>query len=358
MATCPAALRSARCSREAVNGNARMRIRLLVPLLAAWACAGESSAPAEPPLVDIVFTVSPLRPEHLTYIAPLGGLNPPGHTIPNDHIGFYYVDRCPCDLSPRPVFAPAAGTVRVIRRESDDAIEVGEPTTATDSHKQPWYYMGHVILRPEIREGSRLVAGQEIGTTSARAFGVDLGVVDRRVQNRFIVRERYNDKALYGGKPLRYFTDPLRSELYARVRREGADKDGVFDYDIAGRLVGGWFHESVPRDYRSTSPEGWGRTLAFVYSEWNPAQPHVSVGGTITQPAVWWIDPGDPDFRDVSTASGVVRYRLSIAPASAARPPDYVLLVQLLADDRLKIEAFPGSAQPTDFTLNASIYRR
>ena len=334
------------------------RIRLLVPLLAVWACSGGSSAPADPPLVDIVFTASPLLPEHLTYIAPLGGLNPPGHTIPNDHIGFYYVDRCPCDLSPRPVFAPAAGTVRVIRRGSDDGIEVGQPSNEPGSHKQPWYYMGHVILRPEIQEGSRLEAGQEIGTTSPHAFGVDLGVVDLRVQNRFIVRERYNDKALYGDKPLRHFTEPLRTQLYARVRREGPDKDGVFDYDIDGRLVGGWFHESLPRDVRSTSPEGWGRTLAFVYSEWNPAQPHVCVGGTITQPAVWWIDPADPDFRQVSTASGIVRYRLSIAPASPTQPPDHVLLVQLLSDDQLMVESFPGSAQPTAFTPNAIVYKR
>lgn len=327
-------------------------------MLAGWACSGASSAPADQQLVDIVFTASPLRFDDLTYIAPLGGLNPPGHTIPNDHIGFYYVDRCPCDLSPRPVFAPAAGTVRVIRRGSDDGIEVGQPPDAPDSHKQPWYYMGHVILRPEIQEGSHLEAGQEIGTTSPHAFGVDLGVVDQRVQNRFVVRERYNDKALYGDKPLRRFTEPLKTQLYARVRRAGPDKDGVFDYDIAGRLVGGWFHESLPRDVSSTSPEGWGRTLAFVYSAWDPAVPHVSVGGTITQPAVWWIDPADPDFRGVSVTSGMVRYRLSISPSSPTQPPDHVLLVQLLADDQLMVEAFPGTAQPTAFTPNASIYKR
>ena len=323
------------------------------------ACSRDSSGPDEERLVEIVFTAAPLRLQDLTYIAPLGGLNPPGHTIPNDHIGLYIVDRCPCDTSPRPVFAPASGTVRTIRHAYDDAIEVGEPWGVRDSHEQPWYYVGHIILRPEIREGDRVQAGQEIGTTTPGAFAMDLGLVHPRTQNHFIVRARYHDKALYGESPLRHFTEPLRSQLYAHVRREGPDKDGRFDYDMEGRLVGGWFHESLPRDLSSTSPEGWNRNLAFVFSDTDPAQPRVSVGGTIMQPSLWAIDPGDPDFREVSTATGVVRYHLyGTGPYSPTRPPDRVLLIQLTSSDRLVIEAFPGDTEPTAFTKQAMVYLR
>jgi hypothetical protein len=329
-----------------------------VYVLGGSACSRESSGPAEERLVEIVFTAMPLRRQDITYIAPLGGLNPPGHTIPNDHIGLYVVDRCPCDLSPRPVYAPANGTVRVIRRDRDDGIEIGEPPDVAGSEKQPWYYMGHVILRPEIQVGGRVTAGQEIGTTSPYAFGLDLGLVHPRARNYFVKRARYTDKALYGEKPLRFFAEPLRSELYALVRRSGPDKDGKFDYDVAGRLVGGWFQDGVPLDYRSTGPEGWERTLAFVYSEWDPAIPHVVAGGTILQPIVWWIDPGDADFRQVSVATGIVRYRLSISPPSPTRSADRVLLVQLVSDERLMVEAFPSAAQPTAFTANAMVYLR
>ena len=35
--------------------------------------------------------------------------------------------------------------------------------------------------------------------------------------------------------------EPLRSALYARVRRAGPDKDGKIDCDVPGRLVGNWF---------------------------------------------------------------------------------------------------------------------
>jgi len=330
------------------------------------ACAGDPGTPGpdDPPDQErqpIVFSVSPLRLEDLTSIVPLGSLNPPAHTIPNDHIAFNYVDRCPCDLSPRPVFAPAGGTVRLILRGDDDGIEIGQPPDVAGSEYQPWYYMGHVLLRSDIQVGQRVTAGEQIGTTSPFALGVDLGLVDvQEVTNNFIVPLRYHVKAIHGDKPLRHFTSPLRVMLYSRVLREGPERDGRFDYDAPRRLSGGWFHESLPRDNRSTGPEGWTRNLAFVWWERDPTVPVVSVGGTILPALVYWIDAADPAFGDVGTASGAVRYHLHIArPLPGTTPtPDHVLLVQLIADDRLKVEVFPGTATPVTFTTNAVEYLR
>jgi hypothetical protein len=346
------------------RASAPLRHAVLTALLAVcWACDGGGAGPdqqPEPERHPIVFTVSPLRLEDLALIVPLGSLNPPAHTIPNDHIAFNYVDRCPCDLSPRPVYAPAGGTVRLILRGQDDGIEIGQPPHVAGSENQPWYYMGHVLLRPDIQVGQMITAGEQIGTTSPYAIGVDLGLVDiTRVTNNFIVPQRYHAKALHGDKPLLHFEAPLRATLYSRVQRISPDKDGRFDYDVAGRLAGGWFHESLPRDNRSTGPEGWTRNLAFVWWEQDPTVAVVSVGGTVLPALVYWIDDDDPAFGDVSSASGVVRYHLHIArpqPGTSPRP-DYILLVQLVADDQLRVEAFPGTS-PAVFTANAKLYLR
>ena len=44
-----------------------------------------------------------------------------------------------------------------------------------------------------------------------------------------------------GWQLLKYFTEPARSTLYAKVGREGSDKDGKINFDQAGRLAGNWF---------------------------------------------------------------------------------------------------------------------
>jgi hypothetical protein len=237
---------------------------------------------------------------------------------------------------------------------------VGQPPNVPGSERHPWYYMGHVVLRPDIRVGSTLSAGEQIGTTSGFAVSVDLGLVNPQVQNSFVTRARYHNKALYGDKPLRFFVEPLRSNLYALVRRSGPDRDGRFDYDVAGRLVGGWFHESLPRSIASTGPEGWSRQLAFVYWDRDPSVALVAVGGTLLPPLVYWPAPGSPAFDQVSVASGRVTFGLHAARPSPAVPrePDYTLLVQLLADDRLMVEAFPRGVPASGFTGNALTYLR
>ncbi len=306
----------------------------------------------------MVFTASPLRLQDLVGIVPLGSLNPPDHTIPNDHIGLSYLERCPCDFSPRPVYAPASGTVRLVLRGQDDGLEIGAPLDP-GSENQPYYYMGHVILNADIQVGRRLQAGEQIGVTGPYSLGVDLGVVNLAVQNFFVVRERYHTKTLYGDKPLRYFSEPLRSQLYALVHRDESDKDGKFDYDMAGRLRGGWFHESLPMDSRSTGPEGWTRNLAFVFHERELNLPLVVVGGTILPSLVYWLTAGDPDFADVSVASDAVKYRLHIArPGALPNAPDFILLVQLVTDTRLRVEVFPPNALANAFTANAVTYLR
>jgi hypothetical protein len=43
------------------------------------------------------FSVSPIEVAAITNLEPLGAMNPPGHTIPTDHVYFYYV---PINIGP------------------------------------------------------------------------------------------------------------------------------------------------------------------------------------------------------------------------------------------------------------------
>jgi hypothetical protein len=169
-----------------------------------------------------VFLASPLVPGEIRAIVPLGNLNPRGgHVFPTDHIYLDYGGKP--DL---PVFAPAAGTVFAIRGQSGDDFKI---EIRVDENLS--YYLGHVFVGPEIRIGGRVKAAQVIGRASARAW-LDLGAYDARVQlPGFANASRYSTSTRQTVPPLALFAEPLKGELYAKVVREGPDKDGKIDFD-------------------------------------------------------------------------------------------------------------------------------
>ena len=62
------------------------------------ACGSESIAPSSSagspmltaPTGPLVFRASPIEQSTIRWITPLGNLNPPDHTLPTDHIYFYF----------------------------------------------------------------------------------------------------------------------------------------------------------------------------------------------------------------------------------------------------------------------------
>lgn len=295
----------------------------------------------------LVFTAAPLELATVVEIVPLGNLNPPGHTLPTSHI-YLYTRLTPQALPPQPVYAPGDGVVQWIIRQADDA-KVGVRRGALT------YYVGHVVLDPSIREGSTLTAGQAIGLTNPVTYGIDLGVINPALTVAFLNPARYPIESLHGDAPLRYYEEPLRSQLYGRVRRNDSDKDGRFNFDIAGTLSGNWFHHTLPAD-ESAVATGWGRHLAFVRDPAEPALVRIAVGGVLSQMGLFGVDLNAPDPAVVTVQSGLVRYALyrGLAPASVG-----TMLVEMQTADRIRVEitAAPVSAAP-DFTSAAQIYVR
>ncbi|HJP61684.1 MAG TPA: hypothetical protein VJ865_16870 [Gemmatimonadaceae bacterium] len=291
-----------------------------------------------------VFSQSPIDISDITEIVPPGNLNPPGHTLPTNHAYFFHRA-----VANAVVKAPATGTVTTIQRGGDDQLMIAVSPGFE-------FYIAHVLLDSAIAQGARIDAGQRLGVTASAAGAMDLGVINNAVTVFFVRPERYIAGTLHGDSPLKYFPEPVRGDLYAKVSRAGSDKDGQISFDRAGHLAGNWFTSDLQPSVTENFGNG-SKHLSFARDVGDPDRIRISIGGSLSMTGAFFVQAGALDPADVSPLSGLVTYQLYFSPQAQSRAG--VLLVQMLADDRLKAEAFANSsAQPTEFTDRAVSYVR
>jgi hypothetical protein len=335
----------------------RLKVLLAVSLWTACSIAGPAKNGGFQP--SPIFTASPIDPAAIRAITPLGNLNPEGgHIFPTDHIYLDFGDRT--NLVVR---APCAGTVFGLHGQynTDFKVEIRVNTNLS-------YYLAHILPVSGIQPGSKVRAGQILGRVSSRAW-LDLGACDVRVHlTGFANPARYPWTAMCTVCPLSLFAEPLKSRLYNKVFREDNNKDGKFDFDQMGKLVGNWFHESLAEEGSTLGdPAIWAKQLAFVYDVHRPSSVRISIGGTIAPAGAYAIPAEAPDPATVTMESGLVQYKL-LDPyqrenrEGGNRPLRVrgVLLVQLTGKDTLRVEYFEGKpgAEIKGFTAHASLYRR
>lgn len=318
-----------------------------VVMLAASCGGGSTSSPTSPstgqsgfPQGTLSLTHALVDPAAVRWITPLGNLNPPGHTLPTDHI-YFYIANPDAGESPvarrTPVYAPGSGTVFfVIGGNVGQESKLMVRQTASMA-----YYVDHVILSAPISNGTVITAGQVLGTTGS-AYAVDLGVVNDNITIGFLNPSRYlnTGDALHADGPLKYYTEPLRSQLYAMVQRLGPDLDGQINYDKAGTLSGNWFTTSGTA------------SMSFAFDTYDPARPLISAGvGTVQ--GVFGLAPTDPLPAAVTVGTGRVLYTLHRTYSGAARimGAPFWMLVEMTDDTHIRVETF--AAAPTDFTERA-----
>lgn len=310
-----------------------------------------------------VLSVSPLDTSTHIASSPLGALAPPGHVLPTDHVYIYFVDpwngqQQNNNCSARPVRAAGSGVVTfvyVTEAQGDTKVDIQMTKTFH-------YYYDHVLLKPGIVAGTHVSAGDTIATTTGRCPGIDLGVIDMDVPLKDVANPaRYGDATLHAVSPYKYFSEPLRSFMYSRIRMaEGipANKDGRIDWGVKGKLAGDWFHSSLANEtpYITTGPVGWPKSISFAYDWFDNTKPRISIGGTITDAGVLRIAPTDPNPATVSVASGLVAFQ---GTPTLGRISAGWLLVQMLSDERMKVQYFVGAtSRPTAFTSEAQEYIR
>lgn len=158
------------------------------------------------PTGSIEFTNVIVDYQYFDNIIPLGQINPPGHTFPTDHI--YFVT----NGLERPVYAPCGGKILYIEESGmygDGAVRIGVSNTMA-------YYLGHIFVEEDLQVGDTVEAGEQIGI-SGNTSCVDFGVVNKNIENGFL-NEKTPITTLYGDKPLSYYTEPLRTQLYSLVK--------------------------------------------------------------------------------------------------------------------------------------------
>lgn len=302
---------------------------------------------------------SPVDASNIQAIYPLGNLNPPGHTFPTDHIYFYHSDPANSVKNFYPVYAPVGGVVSFILKQPEGDYKIMIDVTSTFS-----YYLDHVLLDASISLGNTLQDGQVIGTTSDKSGAVDLGAVNTNVTlTGFINTARYPDQTIHTDSPLKYYEEPLKTTLYAKVQRDGSDKDGKIDFDTAGRLVGNWFLQGLATGESSYNYDSWTKHLAFVYDTQYPSLIRISIGGSLSMTGVYGVQDTATSPANVSVSSGKVSYKLyGFDPNNQGKNwPNQVglLIVQMMDDNTIKVETFSGSAADTaDYTSSALTYTR
>ncbi|MBM3272323.1 hypothetical protein FJY94_03575 [Candidatus Kaiserbacteria bacterium] len=345
------------------------------------------------------FTHSPMRLEDIERITPMG-LMVGGHVCPIDH-GYFY----PKPLKPgQPyfdVYSPTDGFIVMVshrtqltgstehRREYDDYALHIEHSATVYTFYDLLTSLDPAILReldastrdrftrkqmgPPIQVRIPVKAGQVVGKVGGRSL--DMAVIDTSTRLKgFLTPSLYGHYAwrVHVVDPFDYFDQPLRSQLLKLNPRQVDPPFGKIDYDIDGRLVGNWFREGsggYPGDRRD--PRGyWLGHLAFAYHHVDPSVVIVSIGDFDGRPRQFGVWGNGPDPAKVSAADGLVKYDLVYAPFNSNGTPielgpqmrgvQGVLLVQLVENRKLKVEAFPGknAASVTGFTAGAKNYER
>lgn len=339
------------------------------------------------------FTVLPLNSEHFYLFVNLGHLNPPGHTFPSGHGGFYLTDY----MTPVPLFSPADMTVtRITRVEhvnkgyndyditlsvNNDQFKVvfGHMTslheslldqiTAWESGGCESYETGgDTYRRCQVWTDLPVSAGDTLGTAGGNPgqFGLDFGVFDRSIQPEQACSRFADYDVYYAVSPLNYFTDAINAVLVpvcgdyfcgSPTTRVKPPVGGHVGYDIAGTVQGLWFRQGEP-----TTPED--PHLALVYDNVDPDVPLFSVGTSLTglNTGLYSFTPADTGlvdrvFSEVTSDGQIYRYQIKNPCWSSV--PAGVLLVMMTSETDLKIEKQENSdGPPWQFTENAVLYER
>ena len=197
----------------------------------------------------------------------------------------------------------------------------------------------------------------------------------------FITPKLYEGESwkIHTVSPFDLYEGTLKAELEAKSLRSTAPLGGKIDYDQPGKLIGNWFREGGG-GYSGKQNNGgryWDTHLSVVPDYISPTSTIVSVGnwnGSAKQMVV----NGKVDPATITKDSGPVKYELKrlnyVSKDGMSRGNMYekdmqpsqnesiegVILLQVLAGEKLKVETFPGkkAAQVSEFTAAAQMYDR
>jgi len=335
----------------------------------------------------VTFTHFPIPENEIEWIIPIGNVNPPEHPIPTDHMYYLgiYGKNVPQGTIPGPheVRAPADGVIRWINWAEGYNNITGmtfDDYMVIILHSNTFMtVLGHVydLDNHILQQAGKLKKGDygdyqpvwipvKAGEVIGRVTGGDFGAYDKTVTLNFIHPERYKGAGtsifyLHAVNPLDYFEENLGEYLYQKVQRVGEPRGGKIDYDIPGRLIGNWFLDPWKEGYWV---RGFG-LLSFAPSVYDSSKIAIGFGRGLGVPENLIFNTYDevegPDPATVSVQSGPVVYHLTARiwkEHTGWENVNLTILVQMVSDEKIKIEAFAGRIENPSFTSNAKYYAR
>lgn len=337
-------------------------------------------------------THGPMRVADIDRFAPYG-LMVGGHVLPIDHQYFY-----PQAGRPRDVLACADGFIVMIghrvrlvgsterKRDYDDfSLNIEHSGTfytfydlLTELDETVRRQLGEAVRErfdkkwqgPPVHVRIPVKAGQVVGKVIGRSLDFAAINAQERLKG-FLTPAMYGHYAwrVHIVDPFDYFEDSVKTALLKLNPRTAAPRGGKIDFDVDGRLVGGWFKQGTNGYSGTRDPRGyWMGHLAIVRHYIDTDTIIISIGDFDGRPGQFGVKGNGPDPAGVSKNNGAVKYELIVlARPSASKPLDGadqrvqgVLLAQVLDDRKLKVEVFPGQSadQVTGFTRAAAIYER
>lgn len=350
------------------------------------------------------FSVSPLKPDYLGLITPLGRMSD-SHVTPTDHQ--YWAPKSVkrgVDYTTLPaiydIYSPADGTIVSAENHTQVYTDGNAPKindwrlvinhscgvstiyihidklsdeissklgNKRDSHNGTTNYEANIIVKQ----------GQLLGKLAEHPF--DFSVHDQNVILPGLINpKRYENEywKIHTVDPFDYFSESVRSQLLAKVVRSIEPRGGKIDYDIEGKLVGNWFREGY--DPKNIDGRFWDAEMTIAYNVFDPSKVFISTGNFNGRSGQFAVLDNIPDPKDVGIGQ-LVKYQLvsfsyvdangkswsedrytSQVTLIVGRQVEGTILYQLQDKDTLKVESFVGkkATEVSGFDSRAQIYRR
>ncbi|MHC4752173.1 MAG: hypothetical protein ACYTFW_20165, partial [Planctomycetota bacterium] len=198
---------------------------------------GDSDLPV-PECSDQLLTVPPVEMDEINSIIPLGSINPPGHTLPTEHmylnIGYSGITtdttplRAPADVYIETISDAIVGEERTeyvimfalckdVRGYYDHVKELSDEILSLFENAEclSWSVHEDNYCTKEINHW--VDAGEVIGGVGHLQGNFDLGVYDLSKTSAFANVSRYSSRTPYIQCPLDYYDEPIRSQLYNKI---------------------------------------------------------------------------------------------------------------------------------------------
>jgi hypothetical protein len=312
-----------------------------------------------------IFTVSPLPIHTYNEISPVGSNNkifPVGHTYWGTcDAGLARRDPPPkqedipnCRLLEKQVLlAPGPGIAVFVHSAEDGSVRVSGPGGYD-------WQLGHVT--PLVAKGDTITAGQPVAKMHYE-FGFDFGLWQMKDSLTEGVANPERFPHFPPVHPISLYGDSLRAELIKFVPTVEGEILGKAHWDIPGTAMGAWFLEGAPAG-NLLGPESSHYTLFLGRFTLRQSVRLIAVGGMWPgmHNSTFALDPAALDWEKVTPATGRIAqkawYSSLMGEFTYDWPGGGTFLIEMLAEDRLRLEWFDTHEPVTEFTAAARVYVR